>query len=124
MDAWQKCSDIQTLEETQERVSIRYTYIAPAMPSLKAEVTYTVNSTGCMKVEVHYFGMEGRPGLPLFGLRLATPVPAEQVEWVGLSGETYLTAKRAAFLGSTAKCPTSRHTWCPRSAAAIWTPTR
>lgn len=105
VDAWQKCSDIQTLEETQERVSIRYTYIAPAMPSLKAEVTYTVNSTGCMKVEVHYFGMEGRPGLPLFGLRLATPVPAEQVEWVGLSGETYPDRKKGGILGIRCEVP-------------------
>ena len=89
VDAWQKCGDIQVLEESEDMVSIRYTYTAPAMPGLKTEVTYTVDSTCRMKMDIHYFGMEGRPELPLLGLRFATPVPAEQVVGVGLSGETY-----------------------------------
>ena len=114
VDAWQKCGDIQTLEETQERVSIRYTYIAPAMPGLKAEVTYTVDSTGCMKVEAHYFGMEGRPELPLFGLRFATPVPAEQVAWVGLSGETYPDRKKGGIFGIHCEAPHIPHYLVPQ----------
>ena len=114
VDAWQKCSDIQTLEEMQERVSIRYTYIAPAMPGLKAEVTYTVDSTGCMKVEAHYFGMEGRPELPLFGLRFATPVPAEQVAWVGLSGETYPDRKKGGIFGIHCEAPHIPHYLVPQ----------
>ena len=105
VDAWQKCSDIQVLEESEDVVSIRYTYTAPAMSGLKAEVTYSVDSECCMKVDVHYFGMEGRPELPLFGLRFATPVPVEQVAWVGLSGETYPDRKKGGLFGTYSEVP-------------------
>ena len=44
VDAWQKCSNIQVLEESEDRVCIRYTYTASAMPGLKTEVTYAVDS--------------------------------------------------------------------------------
>ena len=105
VDAWQKCSDIQVLEESEDMVSIRYTYTAPAMPGLKTEVTYTVDSTCRMKMDVHYFGMEGRPELPLLGLRFATPVPVEQVVWVGLSGETYPDRKKGGIFGTYSEAP-------------------
>jgi hypothetical protein len=58
-----------------------------------------------MKVDVHYFGMEGRPELPLFGLRFATPVPVEQVAWVGLSGETYPDRKKGGLFGTYSEVP-------------------
>ena len=105
VDAWQKCSDIQILEETPERVSIRYTYTAPAMPGLKSEVTYTVTDDCRVKTDVHYFGMPGRPELPLFGLRFATPLPVEQTSWVGLSGETYPDRQKGGVFGTHAETP-------------------
>ena len=105
VDAWQKCSNIQVLEESEDVVCIRYTYTAPAMPGLKTEVTYTVDSACRMKVDVHYFGMEGRPELPLLGLRFATPVPVEQVVWVGLSGETYPDRKKGGIFGTYSEAP-------------------
>ena len=105
VDAWQKCSDIQILEETPERVSIRYTYTAPAMPGLKSEVIYTVTDDCRMKTDVHYFGMPGWPELPLFGLRFATPLPVEQVAWAGLSGETYPDRKKGGAFGIHTEAP-------------------
>lgn len=121
MDRWQKCSNIQILEETQDLVSIRYTFTAPAMPGLKAAVTYTVDCNH-MEVNVHYFGDAGRPQLPLFGLRFATSAPVETVEWIGLSGETYPDRKKGGLFENTGKCPIFPTIWCLRSAAAIWTP--
>ena len=105
VDAWQKCSDIQILEETPERVSIRYTYTAPAMPGLKSEVTYTVTDDCRVKTDVHYFGMPGRQELPLFGLRFAKPLPVEQTSWVGLSGETYPDRQKGGVFGTHAETP-------------------
>lgn len=105
VDAWQKCSGIQILEETPERVSIRYTYTAPAMPDLKSEVTYTVTDDCRVKTDVHYFGMPGRPELPLFGLRFATPLPVEQTVWVGLSGETYPDRQKGGVFGTHTEAP-------------------
>lgn len=105
VDSWQKCSDIQILSESEEAVSIRYAYTAPAMPSLKTEVTYTVGHDCTLKVDVHYFGETGRPQLPLFGLRFATPHPVEKVEWIGLSGETYPDRKKGGIFGKHSEVP-------------------
>lgn len=104
VDGWQKCSDIRLLEETRDLVSIRYTFTAPAMPGLKAEVTYTLDSNH-MDVNVHYYGGAGRPQLPLFGLRFATPAPVEKVEWTGLSGETYPDRKKGGLFGKHREVP-------------------
>ena len=52
------------------------------------------------RLDAHYFGMEGRPELPLFGLRFAASVPLERVEWVGLSGETYPDRKKGGVFGT------------------------
>lgn len=82
-------------------VSIRYTFTAPAMLDLKTEVTYTVDSNS-MVVQVHYFGSAGRPQLPLFG---PTPAPVEQVEWTGLSGETYPDRKKGSTFGKHREIP-------------------
>ena len=52
-----------------------------------------------MDVNVRYFGAEGRPQLPVFGLRFSTPEPLEKVTWLGLSGETYPDRKKGASFG-------------------------
>ncbi len=98
-DSWQKCEKIEILEESPERVTVQFTYASPAIPGLKTDVTYTVEASGCMTVSVHYYGGPGRPGLPLFGLRFATPEPLERVEWLGLSGETYPDRRKGGVFG-------------------------
>ena len=98
-DSWQKCSGMELLESHPQRVSIRYTYTAPVLPGLHSDVTYTVDGTGLLTVTVRYHGSPGRPGLPLFGLRFATPEPLGQVEWLGLSGETYPDRKKGGVFG-------------------------
>ncbi len=98
-DAWQKCEEVQVLQESETEAGIRYAYTAPAMPGLRTEVTYTVNGSGSMRVEAHYHGQPGRPQLPLFGLRFSTPVPVEMVRWLGLSRETYPDRKKGGAFG-------------------------
>ena len=98
-DSWQKCGDIQVLEESGEKVSVRFTYTAPVLPGLPTDVTYTVEDTGSLTMTVHYHGGPNRPGLPLLGLRFETPEPMERVEWLGLSGETYPDRKRGGVFG-------------------------
>lgn len=98
-DAWQRCENIEILEEGPERAAVRFTYTAPALPGLRTEITYTVKDTGGITAAVRYYGGPGRPGLPLLGLRFATPEPAERVEWLGLSGETYPDRKKGGVFG-------------------------
>ena len=104
-DSWQKCGDIQVLEESGEKVSVRFTYTAPVLPGLPTDVTYTVEDTGSLTMTVHYHGGPNRPGLPLLGLRFETPEPMERVEWLGLSGETYPDRKRGGVFGWHSEAP-------------------
>lgn len=99
VDAWQKCSGIQILEETPQRLSIRYRYAAPAMPGLETQVTYTVTEDCQMEAHIRYTGAPGRPELPLFGLRFETPQPVDEITWAGLSGETYPDRKKGGIFG-------------------------
>ena len=98
-DVWQKCEDIQVVKEEESEVSIRYTYTSPAVADLRTEVTYTVCAGGSMTADVHYYGQNGRPQLPLFGLRFSTPEPIETTRWQGLSGETYPDRKKGGVFG-------------------------
>ena len=113
VNSWQKCSGIRLLEETQELVSIRYTFAAPAMPGLKTEITYTVDGSH-MHVDVHYSGGAGRPQLPL----LACGLPHRRL-WKRWSGSVcparhILTGRKAASLENTAKRRIFRTIWYPQ----------
>ncbi len=105
VDSWQKCENIGLLEESGEKVSIRFTYTAPALPGLRTDVTYTVDDTGCITVSARCHGGPDRPGLPLFGLRFETPEPVERVEWLGLSGETCPDRKKGGVFGWHSEAP-------------------
>ncbi len=98
-DSWQQCTDVRIVEESGRQVRICYAYTAPTVPGLCTEVTYTVTAAGSLTADLHYYGKSGRPQLPLFGLRFATPQPVETVGWLGLSGETYPDRKKGGIFG-------------------------
>ena len=75
--------------ETADRVSVVYSYQTITVPSTKVEVAYTVNTAAQIKVDVHYYGQEGLPQLPVFGMRFIMPTKAIGYKYEGLSGETY-----------------------------------
>ena len=105
VDAWQKCTGLEILEESAEVFSIRYGFTADIMPDLDASVTYTVSCNGKMEVTVHYAGAAGRPQLPLMGLRFSTPTPIVETQWVGLSGETYPDRMKGGSFGNHREVP-------------------
>ena len=82
-----------------ENVVVKYTYETITTPSTTVTVTYTVNETGKMTVEVHYAGVKGLPQLPAFGMRFIMPTLADKYLYQGLSGETYPDRKAGAAEG-------------------------
>lgn len=76
-------------KETADRIRISYTYETITQPSTRVRVTYEVDGSGLIDVEVHYFGREGLPELPVFGMRFIMPTCADKFVYEGLSGETY-----------------------------------
>ena len=105
VDAWQVCTGREVLADNENEVSIRYVFGAAVMPGLKADITYTLRRDGTLDVSVRYFGAEGRPQLPVFGLRFPTPGPVEEVTWLGLSGETYPDRKKGGTFGLHTEAP-------------------
>lgn len=82
-----------------EEIVVKYTYETITNPSTTVNVTYTVNETGKITVEVHYAGVKGLPQLPAFGLRFIMPTLADKYIYKGLSGETYPDRKAGASEG-------------------------
>ena len=101
----QTCLSREILEESPDRFTIRYCFGAAVMPELRTDVTYSVDTLGNLDVEVHYHGAEGRPQLPLLGLRFSTPRKVSQVTWGGLSGETYPDRYKGAKAGRFTEVP-------------------
>ena len=77
-----------TPDETAEKVAVTYTFETLTTPAAKVTVTYTVTAEG-VNVACRYFGQEGLPQLPVFGLRMIMPTMAAGFTYEGLSGETY-----------------------------------
>lgn len=105
VEAWQTCTGWEVTQNTPEAFAICYTYGAAVMPGLETRVEYRVSREGAMTVTAEYTGAAGRPQLPLFGLRFATPAPVEQTQWVGLSGETYPDRFKGAAFGTHRETP-------------------
>ena len=82
-----------------EEMQVIFTYETITTPATEVKVSYTVIETGSIKVDVHYFGAEGLPELPVFGLRFIMPTLAERYYYEGLSGETYPDRKKGALEG-------------------------
>lgn len=70
-------------------ISVEYTYVTSTVPQARVKVEYRVGEGGEIRVKVHYYGAEGLPELPVFGLRFIMPTKAKGYVYEGLSGETY-----------------------------------
>ncbi len=103
-DQFINCTGWQ-VEEEENQVSITYQYETCTNPAARVEVSYTVDASGAIRVDTHYFGREGLPALPLFGLRFVLPFSAARTEWQGLSGETYPDRKKGGRFGIWESCP-------------------
>ncbi|SHO52012.1 beta-galactosidase small subunit [Anaerocolumna xylanovorans] len=75
--------------ETAKKIQIIFTYQTITVPSARVNVSYEVTPDGSIKTDVHYFGNDKLPELPLFGLRFVMPTAALGYRYEGLSGETY-----------------------------------
>ena len=82
-----------------DEIIVKFTYETITVPSTTVVVTYTVDQTGKIKVDVHYTGKKNLPELPAFGMRFIMPPLADKYIYDGLSGETYPDRKAGAAQG-------------------------
>lgn len=84
------CKDGCTvLEKSDCCVQLQYRFTMPLVPGAAAELTYTVEPQGTLRVDAAYHGAPGAPELPCFGVKFQTFAPVVRTRWTGLSGETY-----------------------------------
>ncbi len=82
-----------------DEMIVRFTYETITTPSTTVDVTYTIDQTGKIKVNVYYTGKKDLPELPAFGMRFIMPTLADKYIYDGLSGETYPDRKAGASQG-------------------------
>ena len=75
-------SNVEVAEETG-RVTVTYTYQLPVVPQTSTSVQYMVTADGNIAVKAHYFGQQGLPELPLFGMRFRFREQADSFTWYG-----------------------------------------
>lgn len=92
-------NNVFSAEEYAKEVSITFVYETIVAPVNQVSVCYTVQENGALKVKVHYYGVEGLPQLPVFGLRFIMPTLADKYRYEGLSGETYPDRKTGGIQG-------------------------
>lgn len=86
-------------EVEAKTLTVSYTYRTATVPETEVGVSYKVEPTGRIGVDVHYYGKEGLPQLPVFGMRFIMPTKAEGYTYCGLSGETYPDRKAGGVKG-------------------------
>ena len=64
---YQKMVDCRVTEGEQE-VTVTMDYEVPMVPVVKQTISYTVTGDGAIRVEATYFGQEGLPTMPAFGM--------------------------------------------------------
>ena len=82
-----------------EEMVVKFTYETINKPSTTVLVSYTVDGSGKIRVDVHYHGVKGLPELPVFGMRFIMPTLADKYMYEGLFGETYPDRKAGAVKG-------------------------
>lgn len=101
------------VEEGKDCVRVSYTYRLATVPETVTEVVYEVDGEGRIKTTARYFGREGLPELPLFGMRFCISGTGGGFEWYGRGPEeNYCDRNAGARLGiykSTAADSVSRY---------------
>lgn len=87
-DAFPACTGYEVLAESADAFRMVYRFETAAVPGIWAELFYTVETGGALRVKAVYHGAPEAPELPVFGVKFQTAAPVSRTVWTGLSGET------------------------------------
>lgn len=89
-----------SMEESDDKVVLHYTYELPTIPTTKVKVTYEVGAAGVIKVNVLYNGVNGLPELPVLGMNFRLLAEFNSFSWYGMGpDENYIDRCEGAKLG-------------------------
>ena len=96
---YQKMTDCKVTEE-EGSATITMEYALPTIPVTRQRVAYTVTGDGAVTVEATYFGQEGLPSMPAFGMQFRLQEQYRNFRFYGFGPEeTYLDRRDGGRLG-------------------------
>ena len=96
---YQKMVDCKVTEEAGS-ATITMEYLLPTVPVTRQRVAYTVTGDGAITVEATYFGQEGLPSMPAFGMQFRIPEQYHNFRFYGFGpDETYWDRRDGGRLG-------------------------
>ena len=107
-DTLAKAGKPEILEQSAQKVVLRYTFALPAVPGTEAVLTYTVTDRGALEVEAVYHGAAGAPELPCFGVTFQTAAPVAATAGPVFRAKPTPTGTRAPNSAAMRKCRTSK----------------
>ena len=96
---YQKMVNFQ-VTEGENQVTVTMDYLVPMVPVVKQRISYTVTGDGTIRVEATYFGQEGLPEMPAFGMNFKLKERYHNFRFYGYGPEeNYWDRKDGARLG-------------------------
>ena len=104
-DVFVTYNGMKVLEAAPDCVKVQFQFGIPTVPGAGAELVYTVEAQGALRVDAVYHGVAGAPELPCFGVKFETFGPVTRTVWTGLSGETYPDRYKGGVFGCHEETP-------------------
>ena len=104
-DVFVTYNGMKVLEAGLDCVKVQFQFGIPTVPGANAEMVYTVEAQGALRVDAVYHGVAGAPELPCFGVKFETFGPVTRTVWTGLSGETYPDRYKGGVFGCHEETP-------------------
>lgn len=90
---------VPEIEELADSVRLTYSYVMPTTPESACSVSYRVFADGTVEVTLSYDPVEGLGDMPEFGMMFTLDADYDNLEWYGLSGETYEDRRKGGKIG-------------------------
>ena len=74
---------MKSFKELEEGIEVWYTHMLPMLDKVKVDVKYLVKEDGLIEITGEYFGTEGIPNIPEFGMMFTLKSDLDKVLWYG-----------------------------------------
>ena len=74
---------MKSFKELEEGIEVWYTHTLPMLDKVKVDVKYLVKEDGLIEITGEYFGTEGIPNIPEFGMMFTLKSDLDKVLWYG-----------------------------------------
>ena len=93
-------ASMEYYNELEDGVEVYYSHRLPMLDKVKIDVKYLVKKDGSIDITGEYFGVEGIPNMPEFGMMFTLKSDLDKVLWYGRGAEeSYFDRKNGCKIG-------------------------